>query len=75
MEPAAELVVDSALGHFGQGLAHHVPEFQVAGRLMHPEKKRKHETIGKLGRVSQAAVDPVVMLGQRARAGLRHVGS
>ena len=41
---------------------------------MHPQKKRKHETIGKLGRMPQSTVDPVVVLGQRARSGLRHIG-
>ncbi len=82
MEAAAELVVDAAAGHAGQGVPQHLERTRVAGALPDAQDRFPGHGLRELGRLAEAAValvelarEPEVradqdLLGQRAgRAG------
>ena len=67
MEPATDLVVDSAARHLRQRVTNHLGHRLVAVGRMHAKKQREHERVGKFRRLPESAVDTVVMRRERTR--------
>ncbi len=73
MKSAADLIADTALGHFGQSVTDHMRVVGIVLGVVGPQKKRKHEGVGKLRRLTEPAVNTIVRAGKFVRRDDRQV--
>ncbi len=73
MKSAADLIVDAALRHFRERVAHHRGEARIVVGIVATQEQRKHERVGKLRRLPEASIDGVVRSRERMRRGDRQV--
>src|SRR5207247_11174036 len=74
-ESAADLIVDSAAGHFAERGRYHLQRVVCVSSLPIAQKKIEHHRPGKLWSAAKAAVFGVIALCQRSVNGVEHLAS